>query len=44
VGLKLNGRHQLPAYDDQMNLLEGNKDTTYKNTDTIIGANKEVDL
>jgi hypothetical protein len=44
VGLKLNGTHQLLAYADDVNLLEDNKDTIKKNTETLIDASKEVGL
>jgi hypothetical protein len=44
VGLKLNGTHQLVAYADDMNLLGDNIDTIKRNTETLIGANKEVVL
>jgi hypothetical protein len=42
VGLKLNGTHQLLAYIDDMNLMGNDIDTTKKNTETLIDANKEV--
>jgi hypothetical protein len=44
VGLKLNGRHQLLAYADDVNLLEDNIDTINKNTETLIDARKEIGL
>jgi hypothetical protein len=44
VGVKLNGTHQLLAYTDDVNLLGDNIVTTEKNTETIIGAGKEVVL
>jgi hypothetical protein len=45
VGLKLNVTHQLPAYDDDVNLLGDNIHTTYKeNIETAIDASKEVGL
>jgi hypothetical protein len=44
VGLKLNGTHQLLAYADDVNLLEGNINTIKKNTETLIDAGKEVGL
>jgi hypothetical protein len=43
VGMKLNGRHQLLAYADDINLLGDNIDTTEK-TETLIDASKEVGL
>jgi hypothetical protein len=44
VGLKLNGTHQLLAYPDNVNLLGDNINTIKKNTETLIGASKEVGL
>jgi hypothetical protein len=44
VGLKLNGTHQLLSYADDVNLLGDNIDTTEKIAETLIDANKEVDL
>jgi hypothetical protein len=44
VGLKLNGTHQCLAYADDVNLLGDNIDTINKNTETVIGASKEVGL
>jgi hypothetical protein len=44
LGLKLNGTHQLLAYADDVNLLGDNIDTINKNTETVIGASKEVGL
>jgi hypothetical protein len=44
VGLKLNGIHQLLAYTDNVTLLGDNIDTIKKNTETLIGARKEVGL
>jgi hypothetical protein len=40
----LNGTHQFLAYADDVNLLEDNVDTIEKDTETLIDANKEVDL
>jgi hypothetical protein len=44
VGLKLNGKHQLLAYADDVNLLGDNIDAIEKNTETLIDASKEVGL
>jgi hypothetical protein len=46
VGLKLNGTHKLLVYADDVNLLGYNitEDTIKKNTETLIGASKEVGL
>jgi hypothetical protein len=44
LGLKLNGAHQLLAYDDDVNLLGDNIDTIKENTETLIDASKEVGL
>jgi hypothetical protein len=44
VSLKLNGTHQLLIYVDDVNLLGDNIDTIKKNTQSLIGASKEVDL
>jgi hypothetical protein len=44
VGLKLNGTHQLLVYADDVNLLGDNIDTINKDTETLIGASKEVGL
>jgi hypothetical protein len=44
VGSKLNGTHQLLAYDDDVSLLGGNVDTIKKNTGTLNDASKKVGL
>jgi hypothetical protein len=44
VGLKLNETHQVLAYADDLNLLGDDIDTVNKNTETLIGASKEVGL
>jgi hypothetical protein len=44
VGFKLNGKHQLLAYADDVNQLGDNIDTIQKNTETVIDAGKEVGL
>jgi hypothetical protein len=43
-GTEINGSHQLPVYTDDVNPLGDNRDTINKNTETLIGANKEVGL
>jgi hypothetical protein len=40
----LNRTHKILAYVDDGNLLGDNIDTINKNTQTLIGASKEVDL
>jgi hypothetical protein len=44
VGLKLNGKHQLLAYADDVNLLGNNIDTMKTNTETLICVSKEIGL
>jgi hypothetical protein len=44
MGLKLNGRQQLLAYADDVNLLRDNIDTIRRNTENLIDASKEVGL
>jgi hypothetical protein len=44
VGLKLNGTHQLLTYANDVTLPVDNIDTLKKNTETLIGASKEVGL
>jgi hypothetical protein len=41
VGLKLNGMHQLLAYDVDVNVL-GKNISTKENTETLIDTRKEV--
>jgi hypothetical protein len=40
--MKLNGRHQLLVYADDVNILGDNTDNIKKNTQTLIGASKEI--
>jgi hypothetical protein len=44
MGLKLNGKHQLLAYADDVNLLGDNIDTIKKNMDILINVSKEIGL
>jgi hypothetical protein len=44
MGLKLSGTHQLLVYADDVNLSGDNIETIKKNTETRIGASKEVGL
>jgi hypothetical protein len=44
VGLKLNGKHQLLTYTDDVNLQGDNIHTKKKNTETLIDASKENGL
>jgi hypothetical protein len=44
VELKLNGTHQLLAYDDDVSLLGNKVDTIMKNKETLFDASKEVGL
>jgi hypothetical protein len=44
VGLKLNGRHQLLPYTDDVNLLGDNIDTIKKNREPLIDVSKDVGL
>jgi hypothetical protein len=44
VGPKLNGTHLLLVYADDVNLLGDNIGAINKNTETLIGASKEVGL
>jgi hypothetical protein len=42
--LKLNGRHQLLVYADDVNMLGGSLHTKTKNTEALVVASKEVGL
>jgi hypothetical protein len=44
VELKLNVTNHLLVYADDMNLLENNKDTTKKDTRSLINASEKVGL
>jgi hypothetical protein len=44
VGLKLKGAHQLLVHANDVNLLGDNIHTIKKNTETLINANKDIDL
>jgi hypothetical protein len=44
MGLKLDGTHQLLVYAGDVNLLGDNISIIKRNTETLIGANKEVCL
>src|SRR5215469_2244687 len=43
-GLKLNGTHQLLAYDDDVSILGGSVDTVKKNAEALVVATKEIGL
>jgi len=43
-GLKLNGAHQLLAYADDLNILEGNIHTLKKNAEALVAATRETGL
>jgi len=43
-GLKLNGKHQLLVYADDVNILGGSVRSIEKNTDTFVVANKQTGL
>jgi hypothetical protein len=43
-GLKLNGTHELLAYADDVNLLEGSILTLKENAETLVAATKETGL
>jgi hypothetical protein len=38
----LNGKHQLLAYADDVNITEENTDTIKKSTEAVLDASKEV--
>ena len=43
-GLKLNGTHQLLAYADDVNILEGSAHTVKENAEALLVATKETGL
>ena len=43
-GLKLNGRHQLLAYADDVNILGGSAHTVKENSEALVVATKEIGL
>jgi len=43
-GLKLNGTHQLLAYDDDVNILGGSIHTLKENAETLVAATREIGL
>ena len=42
--MKLNDTHQLLVYADDVNILDASIHTIKKNIDTLVGANKEIEL
>ena len=42
--LKLNGTHQLLAYDDDVNILGGSVHTVKENAEALVAATKEIGL
>ena len=43
-GLKLNGTHQLLAYADDVNILEGSIHTLKENEEALVAASREIGL
>jgi len=43
-GLKLNGTHQLLAYADDVNILEGSIHSLKKNSESLVAASREIQL
>jgi len=43
-GLKLNGTHQLLAYADNVNVLEGSVHTVKENAEALVAATREIGL
>jgi len=41
-GLKLNGTHQLLAYADDVNILEGGVHTPEENAEALVAATREI--
>ena len=42
--MKLNGTHQLLAYADDVNILEGGKHTLKENVEALVAATREIGL
>ena len=43
-GLKLNGKHKLPVYADNVNILGGSIHTVKENAEALVVASKEIGL